>query len=92
MAVHTVASVSRIEAEGLVEDVLGEIAGTLARGEVVKLSGFGTINLHTKRARMGRNPKTGVDAPITARRSITFKASGRLKWAVNGGADGHGEE
>ena len=91
-AVYTSASVSRIEADGLVEDVLGEIARTLARGEAVKLTGFGTFIVRSKSERVGRNPMTGVEAPITARRTVSFKPSATLKRAVNGEAEGVGED
>ena len=54
------------------------------RGEPVKLRSFGTFNVRSKRERPGRNPKTGVEAPITARKVLTFKASPVLLARVNG--------
>jgi integration host factor subunit alpha len=56
----------------------------LVRGEAIKLRAFGTFKVRTKRQRIGRNPKTGVEAPITARRVMTFKASPVLIARVNG--------
>jgi integration host factor subunit alpha len=70
---------SRRQAKALVEAVLEEIVTTLVAGEDVSLHGFGKFAVRQKRERSGRNPKTGVAAPITARRVVTFKASGNLK-------------
>lgn len=61
-----------------------EICEALVRGETVKLRAFGTFKVRTKRQRIGRNPKTGVEAPIGARRVMTFKASPVLIAHVNG--------
>ena len=58
-------TVSREEVRNLVDAIIEEIADTLARGEPVKLSRVGTFKLRSKRERIGRNPKTGVEAPIT---------------------------
>jgi integration host factor subunit alpha len=58
----------------------------LLRGESVKLRSFGTFNVRAKRERIGRNPKTGVEATITSRRVLTFKASPVLVAYVNGDA------
>jgi integration host factor subunit alpha len=55
----------------------------LARGEGVKLSGFGNFNLRQKNQRPGRNPKTGEEIPITARRVVTFKPGQQLKRSVD---------
>ena len=55
----------------------------LERGEDVKLSGFGIFNLREKSQRPGRNPKTGEEIPITARRVVTFHASNKLKAQVD---------
>ena len=73
------AGLSRRQAKALVEAVLEEIVTTLVAGEDVSLHGFGKFAVRQKRERSGRNPKTGVAAPITARRVVTFKASGNLK-------------
>lgn len=75
---------SRVEAKDIVESVLDTLCGTLVNGESVKLRGFGTFNVRAKRPRIGRNPKTGHEYPITARRVLTFKPSPRLIAAVNG--------
>ena len=82
-AVYRELGLSRSEAVDLVELVLKEITDCVARGEQVKLSSFGTFTVRKKSRRMGRNPKTGVDVPIAARRVAVFKASGILKRQVN---------
>jgi integration host factor subunit alpha len=78
---------SRVEAKGIVETALEEICGALERGEAVKLRAFGTFQVRAKRPRVGRNPKTGHEYPITARRVLTFKPSPRLVAAINGDVD-----
>ena len=70
------------EAKDLVEHFFEEIRMALERGESVKLSGFGNFNLRDKKQRPGRNPKTGEEIPITARRVVTFKAGHKLKSRV----------
>jgi integration host factor subunit alpha len=82
-AVHQKVGLSQIESAKLVELVMVEMANALERGETVKLSGFGSFEVRQKGKRVGRNPKTGVEAPISARRVIVFKASASLKQAVN---------
>jgi len=72
-------AVSREDARDVVEAILEEISTALARGETVKLSGFGVFKVKSKPERMGRNPRTGVEAAIAPRRIITFKASPVLK-------------
>ncbi len=67
------------EAKDMVETFFGEIRDALERGEAVKLSGFGNFQLRDKPQRPGRNPKTGEEIPITARRVVTFHASQKLK-------------
>jgi integration host factor subunit alpha len=80
---HTVYSanlgVSRREAKELIDAILEEIVSALVAGEEVSLRGFGKFAVRQKRERPGRNPKTGVSAPISARRDVTFKASEILK-------------
>jgi integration host factor subunit alpha len=66
----------------MVEAFFDEVRSTLESGDGVKLSGFGTFELRDKPQRPGRNPKTGEDVPISARRVVTFHASGKLKRAV----------
>lgn len=75
---------SRREAKTLVDTVLEEIVSALALGESVSLREFGTFSLLQKRERIGRNPKTGAVAPITARRVVVFRASNKMKAKVDG--------
>jgi len=70
---------SRAESLDLVESILTYMSDALAEGENVKVSGFGTFLLRDKAERVGRNPKTGVEVPITPRRVLTFRASQMLK-------------
>lgn len=70
------------EAKDMVESYFEEIRAQLERGESVKLSGFGNFQLRDKPQRPGRNPKTGEDIPITARRVVTFHPSQKLKSMV----------
>jgi integration host factor subunit alpha len=82
-AVYRKVGRSRSESSALVELVLKEISDSVARGETVKLSSFGTFHVRQKGERMGRNPKTGVDVPISPRRVIVFKASAVMKKRIN---------
>jgi integration host factor subunit alpha len=75
--------ISRRQVKELIDAVLEEIVSTLVAGENVKLRGFGNFAVRQKRERPGRNPKTGVMAPITARRVVAFKASEILKTEVD---------
>ena len=77
---------SRADSAELVEVFLGEISDSLARGEMVKLSTFGSFIVRAKAERVGRNPKTGVEAVITPRRVMVFKPSNMLKARINGQA------
>ena len=78
---------SRPQARVIFEMVLDEIAETLIQGECVKLRSFGQFAVRAKRERIGRNPRTRVEAPITPRRVLTFKPSTVLLSAcVNGAA------
>lgn len=70
------------ESKDLVETFFEQIRDALARGDNVKLSGFGNFQIRDKPARPGRNPKTGEVIPISARRVVTFHASQKLKLAV----------
>ncbi|MBC2650683.1 integration host factor subunit alpha [Novosphingobium flavum] len=70
---------SRAESLDLVEAILRQMCDALAEGENVKISGFGTFLLRDKAERVGRNPKTGIEVPITPRRVVTFRASQMLK-------------
>lgn len=71
------------EATGVVDAVIEEIVDALANDETVKLSSFGTFSLRRKKQRIGRNPKTGVEVPITPRTVLSFNASNILKKQVN---------
>jgi len=75
---------SRLESAQLVEAVIEEISGAILRGDNVKLSGFGTFLQRSKRERIGRNPKTGVEAVISPRKVLVFKASHIMRDRVNG--------
>lgn len=70
------------EAKDLVELFFEEIKACLEAGEQVKLSGYGNFDLRTKNERPGRNPKTGEDIPIKARRVVTFRPGQKLKSRV----------
>ncbi|MEN7537030.1 integration host factor subunit alpha [Aurantiacibacter flavus] len=70
---------SRAESLALVEEILTKMCDAMADGENVKISGFGSFVLRDKKERIGRNPKTGVEVPITPRRVLTFRASQKLK-------------
>ena len=84
-AVYDRATLSRKDALELVEMTIREIADTLVRGEDVKLASFGAFLVRSKRERIGRNPRTGVEAKIVARRVVMFKASQILRDRVSGG-------
>lgn len=71
------------EAKEVVESFFAEVSASLEAGESVKLSGFGNFNLRNKSPRPGRNPKTGEEVPISARRVVTFKPGQKLKSRVN---------
>ncbi|CDG21198.1 Integration host factor subunit alpha [Xenorhabdus poinarii G6] len=71
--------ISKREAKDLVEIFFEEVRRSLENGEQVKLSGFGNFDLRDKNQRPGRNPKTGEDIPITARRVVTFRPGQKLK-------------
>ena len=70
---------SRSESSDLVERVLAHLSDTLVAGEIVKISSFGTFSLRDKRARVGRNPKTGEEAAILPRRVLIFRPSHIMK-------------
>jgi integration host factor subunit alpha len=75
----------RNESQELVELLLDEISGTLSRGEPVKLSSFGSFGIRQKGQRVGRNPKTGQEVPITPRRVLVFRPSNIMKDKINQG-------
>jgi integration host factor subunit alpha len=78
---------ARTQSFEIVELVFETMKKTLERGEQLKISGFGNFNVRDKRARLGRNPKTGEPMTIEARRVVTFKASPILKGKINKGSD-----
>ena len=81
-AVYQRIGLSRTDSSELVELVLREISDTLAAGETVKLSSFGSFVVRDKGARVGRNPKTGIEVPIDPRRVLSFKPSNILKQRI----------
>ena len=85
-AVHDEVGLTRQDCAELVERTLDLVAEALEDGKTVKLSGFGVFQVRSKRARMGRNPKTGEPAAIDPRRVISFRASQIMKSRVDGGA------
>jgi integration host factor subunit alpha len=82
-AVQRAIGLSLLEARTLVSEVLETIAATLERGETVKLSSFGSFVVRKKGERVGRNPKTGTPAAISARRVLVFKPSPILKQQID---------
>ncbi len=82
-AVFKNVGLSRNESATLVDSVFGEILKSLIQGNDVKISSFGTFVVRQKKERIGRNPKTGEEVPITARSVVTFRASNVLKSKVN---------
>ena len=84
-AVYRKVGLSRSESARLVELVLREITDCLERGETVKLAAFGSFLVRSKGPRIGRNPKTGVEVPITPRRVMVFKPSDIFRKRLAGG-------
>ena len=82
-AVFKNVGLSRNESSALVDSVFNEILKSLIEGDDVKISSFGTFIVRNKKERIGRNPKTGEEVPITARSVVTFRASNVLKTRVN---------
>ena len=82
-AVFKNVGLSRNESSTLVDSVFNEILQSLINGNDVKISSFGTFVVRQKKERIGRNPKTGQEVPITARSVVTFRASNVLKSKVN---------
>lgn len=83
-SVYTTVGLTRKAAQDLVDQVFEELCRVLEKGETVKLSTFGNFSVRAKRQRVGRNPKTGVEVPITPRRVLSFRASHILKARMNG--------
>jgi len=84
-AVHEEVGLSRNESADLVESVLTHMSDALASGKSVKISSFGTFSIRDKAARVGRNPKTGEEVPITPRRVLSFRPSHLMKDRVAAG-------
>jgi len=84
-AVYQEVGLSRNESADLLEAVLDEISGALAQGDAVKISSFGSFSVRSKGQRIGRNPKTGEEVPITPRRVLVFRPSQLLKKKINDG-------
>ncbi len=78
-AVFRKIGLSRSESAYLVESILEEICATIARGEAVKISSFGSFLVRSKNERVGRNPKTGEEVPISPRQVAVFKPSNVMK-------------
>ena len=83
-AVHRQIGLSRSESADLVKSMLDLMADTLSTGKTVKLSSFGTFMVRQKNGRIGRNPKTGEEVPITPRRVLVFRPSQVMKNVING--------
>jgi integration host factor subunit alpha len=90
-AVYQEVGLSRNESAELVEAVIAEISGALERGEIVKISSFGSFAVRQKGQRIGRNPKTGQEVPINPRRVLVFRASHALKDQINQGLTDAGD-
>lgn len=84
-AVYGRVGLSRSDSAEMVEVVLAEISEAIVRGEVVKLSSFGSFMVREKGERVGRNPKTGIEVPITPRKVMVFKPSNIMKSRINDG-------
>ena len=82
-AVYNEIGLSRVESSEIVEAVLDEVSTALVAGDEVKLSSFGTFSVRQKSGRIGRNPKTGEEVPITPRRVLSFRASHVMKDRIN---------
>lgn len=81
-------NMQRADANRLLTRMLDIVQDALVEGDVVKLSRFGNFNIRTKRQRIGRNPKTGEEVPITPRRVVTFRPSQMLRDFVEKGGRG----
>lgn len=88
-AVYEQVGLSRDESGKLVSSVLEQMSSALASGVSVKLSSFGSFTLRNKALRIGRNPKTGEEVPISPRRVVVFRASHVLKERINTNGSGN---
>ena len=91
-AVHRQIGLSRSDSADLVKSMLDMMSEHLIDGETVKLSSFGTFMVRAKNGRVGRNPKTGEEVPITPRRVLVFRPSQVMKNVINGLEGGSEEE
>lgn len=82
-AIYREIGLSLSESGDMLDVLLDEVGKALERGENVKISSFGTFSIRKKKQRVGRNPKTGVEVPISPRRVLTFKASNLVRQKVN---------
>ena len=82
-AVYQEVGLSRNDSSQLVDVILEEISQALIKGDMVKLSSFGSFQVRSKAQRIGRNPKTGEEVPILPRRVLVFRASHVLKDKIN---------
>ena len=82
-AIYTEIGLSRKDSSDILDMIIDEIVKELSQGNDVKLSSFGTFSLRDKKARTGRNPKTGVEAVISSRRVISFKPSQTMRKIIN---------
>lgn len=83
-AVYHEVGLTRKAAQDLVDQVIEELCKVLEKGETLKISTFGNFSVRSKRERIGRNPKTGVEVPIAPRKVLSFRASHILKDRMNG--------
>ncbi len=79
---NDVVGLNKREAKELVEILFDELSDSLITGDSVRLSGFGNFELRDKNERPGRNPKTGEEVPVSARRVVTFRAGQKLRAQV----------
>ncbi len=86
-AVFREVGLSRNESASLVEAVIQYMSDALVDGEQVKISSFGTFSVRSKSERLGRNPKTGEEVPISPRRVLSFRPSHLMKERVSRGTD-----
>lgn len=91
-AVFREVGLSRNESAQLVEAVIQYMSNALVEGEQVKISSFGTFSIRDKNQRMGRNPKTGEEVPISPRRVLSFRPSHLMKERVAAGNQGRGDD
>ena len=91
-AVYEQVGLSRQESADLVESILEHLGDALVDDQLVKIASFGTFMVREKKARIGRNPKTGVETTISPRRVLVFRASQVLKSRINGTWDGQLED